>query len=105
MNHSLNENDLNQLNHTLNEGDFDNEDELDDEMTYINSVIGGPEPAGTVIQQARPQVGNEIPVPRIIIPDDLDILTPYMGGGLNNILKTFFVLKLFFFWKKSLFSS
>ena len=33
------------------------------EMTFITSVIGEPALPGTVIQEARQQVGDELPVP------------------------------------------
>ena len=81
MNNSVNE--LNQLNLDLNEDDFGSEYDLDDEMTFIASVLGEPAVPGTVIQEARPQVGNELPVPRIRIPDNLGLLTPDMVQGDN----------------------
>ena len=66
MNNSLTEENLNQLNLTLNEDDFDIENDLDDEMTFIASVIGEPAVPGLVIQD---------------IPDHLGLLTPDMVRG------------------------
>ena len=79
MNSSLNEDNLNQLRLTLDEGDFSSDNNLDDVMTIdIDSVIG--EPPGIVIQEARPRVGDESPVPRIFIPDNLGYVTADMGS-------------------------
>ena len=78
MNNSLTEENLNQLNLTLNEDDFDIENDLDDEMTFIASIIGEPAVPGTVIQEARPAVSDEPAIPRILIPDNLGLLTPDM---------------------------
>ena len=82
MNNSSNEANLNQLNLTLNQ-DSASENDLDDEMTFIHSIIGEGEPAvpGVVVQEARQQVGDELPVPRIFIPDNLGVLTPDMVQG------------------------
>ena len=66
MNNSLTEENLNQLNLTLNEDDSDIENDLDDEMTFIASVIGEPAVPGLVIQD---------------IPDHLGLLTPDMVRG------------------------
>ena len=81
MNNSLTEENLNQLIHNLDEVDLGSENDLDDEMTFINSVIGEPTVPGIVIQEARPQVGEDSPVPRIFIPDNLAYLTPSTDTG------------------------
>ena len=81
MNNSLTEENLNQLIHNLDEVDLGSEHDLDDEMTFIHSVIGEPTVPGIVIQEARPQVGEDSPVPRIFIPDNLAYLTPSTDTG------------------------